>query len=881
MNVGNAYQSAGDFEQAIEYHNLHLRIAGEVGNKAEQGSAFCNLGNAYDGLGDVKQAIEYHKQHLAIAEEVGDRAGQGRAYGNLGNAYQGLGDFKQSIEYHKQDLSITKEVGDRAGQERAYGNLAKAYQGLGDFKQATEYLKQDLSIAEEVGDRAEKIRAYGNLGNAHQSLGDFKQALEYHKLCLEIAEEVGNRAERGYANFNLGYSYKKIGDFKQAIECQKQCLTIAKEVGDRKLEGCAYGLLGNAFQGLGDFTQARKYHKLQLSIAVEVGDRAEQRSAYGSLGFVCATFRDFRQATKFFQQSISIAKEIGDKSGEIHSYHLLGKIRTGLGDLMGGIENFERCLKIAKEVGDEFGKGVAYCGLGRCHMSLDHCEQTMEYLNKRIVIANEVGDKFGEGCACSSLGHFLEQSGCLHEALVFYRQGVKAKNDLRCLLQEEDVWKINFRHMHQGVYTALWRTLVSLAKTDDALCAAEQGRAQALMDLMQLQYGFELLPSASLVEKMISNVSIQTVFVALEGNNINLWLLCKEKDVQFRQRKIEEKEAISFLENLRKNVLKENDIVGRSLDGQRGEVEESSQLKGSSNCEKNSLRLLHDNVIGPIANLLHGDELIIVPDGPLCLAPFAAFMNQASRHLSESRRIRIIPSLTSLKLIKDCPEDYHVKGGALLVGDPCVEEVIYLTGEPKLIQLPCAKKEVKMIGKILKAAPLTGKEATKAEVLKRISSVALVHIAAHGNRETGEIALAPNPTRKCKIPEEKDYILQIEDVQAVQIRARLVVLSCCHSGQGEVNAEGVVGIARAFLGAGARSVLVSLWAIDDEATLVFMTSFYQHMRDGNSASVSLNRAMKFLRESEKFSAVKHWAPFVLIGDDVTLEVEEQEIERCK
>ena len=164
-----------------------------------------------------------------------------------------------------------------------------------------------------------------------------------------------------------------------------------------------------------------------------------------------------------------------------------------------------------------------------------------------------------------------------------------------------------------------------------------------------------------------------------------------------------------------------------------------------------------------------------------------------------------------------------------------------------------------------------GREATKEEVLSRITSVSLVHIAAHGNSENGEIVLAPNPAREFFNPEEKDYMLKIADVQAVQLRARLVVLSCCHSAQGEINAEGVVGIARAFLGAGARSVLVSLWAIDDEATMELMKSFYQHMRNGNSASVSLNRAMKCLRESEKFSEVKHWAPFVLIGDDVTLD----------
>ena len=92
---------------------------------------------------------------------------------------------------------------------------------------------------------------------------------------------------------------------------------------------------------------------------------------------------------------------------------------------------------------------------------------------------------------------------------------------------------------------------------------------------------------------------------------------------------------------------------------------------------------------------------------------------------------------------------------------------------------------------------------------------------------------------------------------------------------GEVKSEGVVGIARSFLCAGARSVLVSLWPIDDEATMVFMESFYQHLADGKSASVALQQAMKSLRKSEEFNAVKYWSPLVLIGDDVRLEFGEQ------
>jgi len=222
-------------------------------------------------------------------------------------------------------------------------------------------------------------------------------------------------------------------------------------------------------------------------------------------------------------------------------------------------------------------------------------------------------------------------------------------------------------------------------------------------------------------------------------------------------------------------------------------------------------------------------------------------------------------------MIMDAPTDHHCKRGALVVGDPWVKEVVNDYGKPKLCQLAGARKEAEIIGTIVKTPPLIGREATKEEVLRRLSNVALIHLAAHGDREAGEIALAPNTSRTSKIPGEKDFLLTMRYVLSVGLRARLVVLSCCHSGQGEIYDEGVVGIARAFLGAGARSVLVALWALEDDATLEFMRLFYQHLVQGKKASEALNCASNYMRESTDFSEICQWAPFVLIGDDVTLD----------
>ena len=333
----------------------------------------------------------------------------------------------------------------------------------------------------------------------------------------------------------------------------------------------------------------------------------------------------------------------------------------------------------------------------------------------------------------------------------------------------------------------------------------------------------------------------------------------------------------TYITSLNKSTLKEIcaraavECENRSLDVHRDEKEEKDgSTHNLIHSQTNALRTFYDVVVAPIADLVDGNELIFVPEGPFCLVPYAALVDSKSKYLCESFRIRVLPSLTTLKLISDCPAEFHSKTGALLVGDPCHKEVVY-KGR-KLDPLPCARKEVEIIGRILDITPLVGEKATKDEVLKRLSSVALVHIAAHGKMETGEIILAPNTTRATRQPQEEDYLLTMTDVLQAELRARLVVLSCCHSARGEVMAEGVVGIARAFLGAGARSVLVSLWAIDDEGTLEFMKHFYNALIKGKSASKALNQAMKCMRESEQFRKEKYWAPFVLIGDDVILEL---------
>ena len=888
-----------DLQTLLKLLKKHVIISIEKGDRADEGNSYRSIGIAYHSLGDFRKAIEYREKHLKIAIEIGDRAGEGRAYhnigiateigdrdgeggayANLGHAYFSLGDFRKAFEYYERHLKIAIEIGDRAGEGAAYGNLGNASTSLGNFRKAIEYHEKHLKIATEIGDRYGEGGTYGNLGIAYDSLGDFRKAFEYYEKHLKIAIEIGDRAGEGRAYANLGNAYDLLGDFRRAIECHEKDLKIAIEINDRAGGGRTYGNLGNAYFSLGDFRKAIEFHEKHLKTAIEIGDRAGEGGAYGNLGQAYNSLGNFRKAFEYYEKHLKIAIEIGDQAGEGQAYSNLGNAYYSLSDFRKAIEYHEKDLKIAIEIGDRAEEGGAYGNLGNAYSSLGDFRNAIDYHEKHLKIAIEIGDRAGEGRAYHNIGIGFSDLGQFDIAVGNFVSAVDVLNTLRSLLKSQGNWKMKFRDLHHMTYTSLWRSSLRIGKFNEALVAADQGRAQTLYDNLLIHYGLASPSSCATFDstettiRLFTELTPQIIFLGLAELSINIWFLSRRQKVVFRQGILEaditEKDPIRALLQaaLRKigaevKVRCEDctfDEFDNGCPSSRGVCEEVEKLCQSSD---NPFRPFYDAVIGPIVDLLGSqyDELVIVSDGALCFTPWAAIV--------ESIRIRTVPSLTSYQLILSVPEGQHKKTGALLVGNPCLNEL-----EKPLRDLPSAQKEVEMIASILNTRPLTGREATKAEVIKRMSSVGLIHIAAHGNERTGEIALSLNLGWSSKFPQQKDFMLKMSDVQAANIRARLVVLSCCYSGRGRIlKGEGVVGIARALLAAGARSVLISLWAIDDEATMVFMKSFYQHMKEGKTASAAVHQAMKSLRESEKFSEMRYWAPFQLIGDDVKIEFE--------
>ena len=162
-------------------------------------------------------------------------------------------------------------------------------------------------------------------------------------------------------------------------------------------------------------------------------------------------------------------------------------------------------------------------------------------------------------------------------------------------------------------------------------------------------------------------------------------------------------------------------------------------------------------------------------------------------------------------------------------------------------------------------------QATKQSVLYRLRSAKVIHLATHGSASAGFLAFTSSfSVSKSGLAEKEHILIFPKEIKMLNISPALVVLSSCDSARGQVKAEGVIGMVRAFLSAGAHSVLVSLWRVPDESTNVFMNFFYQFLINGLPSLQALQRSMQCLRCFLKYSHYVHWSGFQIIGKEVTL-----------
>ena len=889
----------GEFDEALGCCRKALTLSEEIGDINEEALAYSDLGDVHRKLKDFEMAEHCYKRAIEIYQETGDLESEESENIRLGDLYRFLCEYDLALKSHERSLILTKQMGNKRGEATQYCNLGAVYKDLGNYRMAKECCEQALAISEEENHVRGQAIDYGNLGTIHQHLGDYKTAYELHQKALEIKTQIDFKEGMPADYLHLGHCCKHLGEYAKAKEFWLLGLDIARTYGDSLNESNIIASLADVAHTIGEYESANAHYQQALHISQEARDLKQQASLICNLaGLLAQSQGDEDRAKADLERCLQTLKRIGDKEGESTALANLGILYTSLGKHREAIEYNEQALDIAKEINDKKAEMVINSNLGQLYLCQKEFKKASDCFSTALSISRTSKDLIGESRTYCDIAMLCLARNEVPKAFSALSASIKVLEKMSVIHGESETFQIGFADRHNDPYRLMVVVLLKLGNIDQALSVSELGRARSLAQRMETQYSAKPLPSFDPFQwidpkDVVRKKSYTCLSFCFYAGYVFYWVLkanmktiCKEMSSRqwlsadsqpqrdFFQDKLKDLankcyREFSLLSGERCEdrylVLHDEHSEARSPTKSEGSPEHKQSLKACQVEEKNEggseedqpLKVLYKVTIAPVAYLLEGsEEIVVVPDRSLYIVPFSALMNEKGEFVAERFRVRYTPSLTTLKLIQDSPADYHSESGVLLVGDPAVGT---------LPRLPCAKKEVEMIGNILNVRPLTGEEATKEAVLHKIHSVSLIHIAAHGEPERGHIALAPSNLEK------NDFLLTMADISAVRLRAKLVVLSCCHSGKGQIKAEGVVGIARAFLGSGARSVLASLWAVDDEATMEFMKQFYQHLVNGKSASESLHESMKWMRENPDYSEVRKWAPFVLIGDDVSFQ----------
>ena len=902
-NLGTLFHSRGEYDRAEGFLERALKIRKAIGDKDGEATDLANLGAVFLSRNEYNKAKEFLQKSLQITKEIGNKKREASVYDKLGSVFHSLDEYVKAKEFHQKALDISTEIGDKNVESSSYANLGTVFQYFGEYAKAEKYLQKALGIEKAIGDKQGEASCYGNLGTVFQSKGELIKAEEHLLKSLQMRKEIGDKKGEAADYGNLGAVFQSVGKYAKAEECYEKALAITKEIGDKKRQAAIYEYLGVLFQSVGENVKAEEYLQKALQIKKEIGDKKGQASCYGNLETVLRALGENDKAKNFIEKALQISIEIGDQHGIARHYETQGSLLCDVGEYDKAEEHLRKSLQIRKKVGDQRGEAVCYGQLGTMFRCVGAYSKAKKFHEKALELSYKIGHielQFRSHLKLTL--DSLQLTGNVDEAVSNLVESIKKSEEIRGFLRDNDQFKISFLDRHVSPYQNLSLLFCMTGKHYEALHVVELGRARALADLMSGRYCVKIQISVDQetlvgIDKIMKESGRVCLYISYHDQHLFLWVIKRNKVILFRQMDIND----SFGNKL-EGERTVNEVFGdvtfrKLLHLSQGQYEDRSlspsnishlACESSHECSQEDSRPIvtedddedqfheppslfecYKMIVAPVADLLDEPEIIIVPDRILYKVPFAAFKDESGKYLSESFRLRIVPSLMTLKLIQDSPADYHSQTGALIVGDPQVGHVTYKGDLKRISSLPCARKEAKMIGRLLGVQPLLGEHATKQAVLQSIHSVSLIHFAAHGNAERGEIALAP-PRLFNRTPQEEDYLLTMAEISQVRLTAKLVVLSCCHSADGQIRSEGVVGIARAFLGSGARSVLVALWAIQDEATEQFMSRFYEHLVRGESASESLHQAMKWMR-ANGFSDVEQWAPFMLIGDNVTFD----------
>jgi CHAT domain-containing protein/Tfp pilus assembly protein PilF len=917
-NLGLDFRLRGDLDQAEKYYLRSLEIRQQLTpDSLDVAAVLNNLGVVAYKRDDLATAEDYYNKSLAIKEKLApDSLDVPKTLKNLGLVAEERGNLRDAEQYYRRGLAIEERLAPNSlDVALSLNNLGLLASDCGDLAKAEEYHRRALALEEKLAPGGpDSAGSLTNLGIVAWRRGNLEKAEQYYKQALVLEQKLAPESVELAETLNdLGLVARDRNDLVKAEQYYRQALAIneKKAAPGSLLLVSALTNLGSLAADSGDWTKAEDYLLRSLEISKKIAPSGlSTAEILNNLGKVAADRGNLDKAQEYDQAALGIREKIAPESTE-HAETLaaLAGIMLRKGQLDAAAPLFEQAL-------DTLDRQTEHLGGSEEARSAFRAKFVGYYQNYIDLLVRQKHPELAF--------HVLERSRArtllemLASAHIDVHKGIApGLLDQERLLAAEIAAKTSRRirllsdkHSEQqlaAVNQEIEKLLAQRKDVEEQIQASSPGYAALVrpMPLSTNEIQQQLLDDETLLLSYSLGEERSYVF-AVTSTSLHAYELPKRSEI----------EAAAF---------RVYDLM--SARNRPAHAELRPFLSGRAIEYGKAATALSQMVLGPVAEQLRQKRLVIAADGALQYVPFAALpmpapgaqltsetqppdRGRAMLLVAKHEELANLPGASVLAILrrdaaarKPAPKgvavfadpvfsasDVRVNSelaaqkhtGAALSESAPVENLTrsandlgLATGSagPYLPRLPFSRREAMAILSLIppgQGMKALGFDASRATVTApELAHYRIVHFATHGllDNEHPELSgLVLSLVDEHGKPQ--NGFLDLEDIYNLNLSADLVVLSACETGLGkQVKGEGLVGLTRGFMYAGATRVVASLWSVDDEATKELMTRFYKAIeQQGMSPVQALRQSQVAMMEQDRWHDPYYWAGFVLQGE---------------
>ncbi|MBK7806949.1 MAG: CHAT domain-containing protein [Saprospiraceae bacterium] len=840
MQYGANFREKGDPKSAINVYNDALNILkNHNGNYDQMTNLLTRMSLIYQDIFELDYALELTFDALKIlnsnALEVSNLK-YAELNKNLGDIYRLKNDTKQSIENHKKALSYFKEY---KSQNRNYAitchNLGTTYAGMGEFLKADSLFDKSIALLSENHSVIPKninyylIQIYNSKSLLHYNAQNFNPAISsYTKLITLIKKNFGENSIDLYQPLNnLGLSYQSLQEFQKADSCYTSAIKLLESNVDSSI----------FFESL--------IYQLEWSYLI------------------------WNKAENLYSKYLSS----NDEKDLIASYHNFKNYINYLGYLRSSLKLGSSKINLYNDNKIAYEKNLTLINkLGKSEKELTHY-----YLS--------------EAWRC------FEESKSLYLLESFYNNSLLSiKGIPDSIIHREDEYTNQLKELNQKILISL----IENSKTDEI-----NSQINSLMSKLKLElyhfldsiktlypeyYNAKYNPEVIDIFELKHNLTTQTILNYFVGDS-SIFIFVVRPDT-FDVVQIKKDFALDSLVRQMQSGL--YGYHGQTPDKRTDVLYKKSIIDYTSAAFE-----LYKRIVAPVSHLLTSD-LVIIPDGVLGYVPFEALLKSKPEKLNQfatypymindhtisynysatlwqemkNKKRKKEPTKSLVAFAPFYEGSYTVLDSTInLVFDTLPDgrdTTIFqdVVSRKTYAPLPSSGIEAGTVSKLYKGDYFVNNDATEQKFYDVAGDYRMVHLSTHGvaDARQGDYSYLAFAEQKDSIENE---FLYVRDIYNTQLNADLVFLSACETAQGELQrGEGIISLARAFAYAGAKSIITTLWQVDDAATKDISIEFYKNLKKGFTKDVALRQAKLRHIKSAK-STQKHpffWAAMIGIGD---------------